>query len=168
MTAFLFYVTPANRVTNMSVSLGKRKTRKSQNSQRKKLARAEPAPDDAAVKRSHASRPPNVTPRAPAPTADAPSEAPERLHAAHLSQGPPVLRFLSRDEVLKMLRVSYGTLFGWIREGRFPPARELNSSERASRIYWLEHEVLSWMANRPPRLPRGTRTVYNSNDPTNA
>jgi predicted DNA-binding transcriptional regulator AlpA len=168
VTAFLFYVTPANRVTNMSVSLGKRKTRKSQNSQRKKLARAEPAPDDAAVKRSHASRPPNVTPRAPAPTADTPSEAPERLHAAHLSQGPPVLKFLSRDEVLKMLRVSYGTLFGWIREGNFPPARELNSSERASRIYWLEHEVLEWMANRPPRLPRGTRAIYNSNEPTNA
>ena len=152
----------------MSVSLGKRKRRKSQNTQRKSSRGQNLLRTNAAVKRSHASRPPNVTPRAPAPTADAPSEAPERLHAAHLSQGPPVLRFLSRDEVLKMLRVSYGTLFGWIREGNFPPARELNSSERASRIYWLEHEVLEWMANRPPRLPRGTRTVYNSNDATNA
>lgn len=131
-------------------------------------ARKAAAVKSASSKRSRVTRPPNVTPRAPARTADAPSTTPERLSAAHLSQGPPVLRFLSRAEVLKVLRVSYGTLWGWIREGNFPPARELNSSERASRIYWLEHEVLEWMANRPPRLPRGTRTVYNSNGATNA
>jgi predicted DNA-binding transcriptional regulator AlpA len=83
------------------------------------------------------------------------------IPVSELRQGPP-LKFLSRDEVLKLVGVSYGTLWGWIREGNFPPARELSGNKRASRIYWLEHEVLEWMANRPPRLPKGTRAVYGS------
>jgi predicted DNA-binding transcriptional regulator AlpA len=130
---------------------------------KKPAAQVAPARKAAELKATNAkkaTRPVAVTPRIP-PRAHSTPTMPERLGTTNLSQGPP-LKFLSRDEVLKLVGVSYGTLWGWIREGKFPPARELNSSERASRIYWLEHEVLSWMANRPPRLPKGTRTIYNN------
>ena len=71
---------------------------------------------------------------------------------------PP--RFLTRKQVLALIGVSYSTLWGWIRNGEFPPARELNASDTGrSKIAWLEHEVHHWMATRPQRLPKAWVTA---------
>ncbi len=154
----------------MLATVAKRKSQakfqQKNNAQRRKSARPEPEP--AAVKVATTTRPPNLTPCTPTREVDvASATTPERLGATNQSQGPP-LKFLSRDEVLQLINVSYPTLWSWIRAGTFPPARELSGNTRASRIYWLEHEVLTWMANRPPRLPRGTVAIYNNNPATEA
>jgi predicted DNA-binding transcriptional regulator AlpA len=139
-------------------------------SKTKPAAQVAPAKKAAALKaagKPPVTRPVTVTPRVPQrePVVAPP---PAQLGPTNQSQGPPPLRFLSRDEVLKLVGVSYPTLWAWIRAGTFPPARELSGNTRASRIYWLEHEVLTWMANRPPRLPRGTVAIYKNNAATEA
>jgi predicted DNA-binding transcriptional regulator AlpA len=71
----------------------------------------------------------------------------------------PLDRFLSRGQVLDLIGVKYPTLWLWIRDGKFPPARVLgpDNSDRA-RIGWLESEVVGWMTARPVRRPKGSRT----------
>ena len=56
-------------------------------------------------------------------------------------------RFLSRAEVLDVVGVTYPALWQWMREGKFPLARELG--ER--RVGWLASEVRKWMESRPVR-----------------
>jgi hypothetical protein len=52
---------------------------------------------------------------------------PERLSAAHQSQGPP--RLLDRHEVCAIINVSYPTLWGWMRAAHSRAAA--SSAERA-------------------------------------
>jgi predicted DNA-binding transcriptional regulator AlpA len=65
------------------------------------------------------------------------------------------IKFLTREEVLALIGVSYVTLWTWIRDGKFPPARELVGDAKRNRIVWIESEVQAWMASRPKRLPVG-------------
>jgi len=65
------------------------------------------------------------------------------------------IKFLSREEVLALIGVSYVTLWTWIRDGKFPPARELVGDAKRNKIVWVESEVHDWMTSRPKRLPVG-------------
>ncbi len=69
---------------------------------------------------------------------------------------PTTVKFLTKKEVLQLVGVSYSTLWSWIRDNQFPPARELNPGGVGhAKIMWIESEVLHWMATRPQRLPKG-------------
>jgi predicted DNA-binding transcriptional regulator AlpA len=67
---------------------------------------------------------------------------------------PP--RFITRDEVLQRVGVSYACLWNWIRLGKFPEAVEMVGNSRRDRIGWLAHEVDDWFATRPRRRPKGS------------
>jgi prophage regulatory protein len=54
---------------------------------------------------------------------------------------PPKQRLLSRAEVMRLVPVSYPTLWAWMREGKFPRARAMNNG----RIAWLESEIEAWI-----------------------
>jgi predicted DNA-binding transcriptional regulator AlpA len=72
---------------------------------------------------------------------------------------PPV-KLLTREQVLAMLGgLTYPSLFGWIRDGLFPPGIELGAVSGKGRVVWLEHEVLKWIADRPRRLLKGRKSV---------
>jgi predicted DNA-binding transcriptional regulator AlpA len=68
----------------------------------------------------------------------------------------PVSRLLTRLEVLALLNVTYPTLWGWVRDGHFPPPRELGWGKKG-RIGWVQSEVQAWIASLPKRLPKGTK-----------
>jgi len=69
-------------------------------------------------------------------------------------------RFISREQVLERVGCSYACLWGWIRQGKFPAARELSGPGRRTRVGWLESEVNHWMLGRPRRLPKGSTDEY--------
>lgn len=60
---------------------------------------------------------------------------------------PSPVRFIFRAEVLERVNVSYVTLWNWMRDGKFPLAREIGPGK----IAWLGHEVDNWILSRPPR-----------------
>ena len=66
---------------------------------------------------------------------------------------------LSKSEVLALLGggVGYSTLWGCMREGRFPLPIELGPpGKRSTTIAWYRDEILDWLAKRPRReLGRG-------------
>jgi predicted DNA-binding transcriptional regulator AlpA len=71
------------------------------------------------------------------------------------------LRLIFKPELLRLIGVSYSTLLGWMRAGKFPLARELGpGGGRSCKIAWLESEVAAWLASRPQRkikpLPGGS------------
>jgi predicted DNA-binding transcriptional regulator AlpA len=55
--------------------------------------------------------------------------------------------FLTRAEVLEVVGVTYPALWQWMRDGKFPLAREIGNR----RIGWLSSEVAAWMKSRPVR-----------------
>ena len=58
--------------------------------------------------------------------------------------------------MLKRVGVTYPCLWGWIRVGRFPPARAVGDG-RKGHMVWVEREVVDWMLARPPRIPKGSK-----------
>jgi predicted DNA-binding transcriptional regulator AlpA len=64
-----------------------------------------------------------------------------------------------KPELLRLLGVSYASIFGWMRAGKFPLAREIGPGGRTTKIAWDRAEVMEWLANRPRRklrpLPQG-------------
>jgi predicted DNA-binding transcriptional regulator AlpA len=68
------------------------------------------------------------------------------------------VRVLSKADVMEKVRVrSYLTLRSWIISGGFPAARELGPGQGRSLVGWLSSEVDEWLANRPLRLPKGSK-----------
>jgi predicted DNA-binding transcriptional regulator AlpA len=69
---------------------------------------------------------------------------------------PGDVRFLSKQEVLAKVNVSAQTLWSWIKQGRFPAARQYGDGRgRRSKIGWLSSEVDAWMLSAPRRIPKG-------------
>jgi predicted DNA-binding transcriptional regulator AlpA len=66
------------------------------------------------------------------------------------------MRLLSRTEVLEIIGVTYPALWGWIRDGKFPPGRALGFG-RKGHVAWVEKEVMDWIASRPLRIPKPRR-----------
>jgi len=57
------------------------------------------------------------------------------------------LRLLSKAEVLERVGgVTFVTLWGWMREGKFPAARSLGGKS-----VWVEAEVEAWIKTLPMR-----------------
>jgi predicted DNA-binding transcriptional regulator AlpA len=71
------------------------------------------------------------------------------------SRSTSPIKFLSKQEVLALIGVSYATLWTWMRDGNFPLARELVGDAKRNKIVWIESEVHAWMASRPKRRPAG-------------
>jgi predicted DNA-binding transcriptional regulator AlpA len=84
-----------------------------------------------------------------------PKQPPTVVIGGNATAATPAIKFLTRGEVLAMVGVSYVTLWTWIRDGKFPPARELVGNAKRNRIVWVEGEVHDWMQSRPQRLPVG-------------
>jgi predicted DNA-binding transcriptional regulator AlpA len=76
--------------------------------------------------------------------------------AATAAANPPI-RLISRAEVLDIVGVSYASLWGWIKDGSFPPGRALSPGTKKGRICWIESEVQAWMLSLPVRLPKGSK-----------
>jgi predicted DNA-binding transcriptional regulator AlpA len=84
----------------------------------------------------------------PAPTDQQLPPAAERLSVAHQSQGPPHL--LDKGEILTITRVSFPTVWGWMRAGTFPRSRIVGGKSM-----WLSSEVDAWMDALPLRRLKG-------------
>jgi predicted DNA-binding transcriptional regulator AlpA len=63
-----------------------------------------------------------------------------------------------KDEVLELLGISYPCLFGWIRDGKFPPGRSIGTGKKGH-VAWIESEVHDWIWSRPARRPKGSRAA---------
>ncbi len=59
-------------------------------------------------------------------------------------------RLLSKAEVLDKVGLSFPTLWGRMRDGTFPRARDLGGKS-----CWLESEVSAWIAALPVRRYKG-------------
>jgi predicted DNA-binding transcriptional regulator AlpA len=66
------------------------------------------------------------------------------------------LRFLTKGEMLERVGVSYAAVWGWIKEGKFPPGRAIGFGKHGH-VAWVEDEVMDWLASRPARYPKGTK-----------
>lgn len=73
---------------------------------------------------------------------------PDRVNAAHRSQGPP--RLLDRHEVCAIAGVSYPTLWARMRAGTFPRSRVAGGKSM-----WLSTEIEAWMSALPVRVLKG-------------
>ena len=78
---------------------------------------------------------------------------PGRTPSAIIDNGAPAdIKLIFKPELLELLRVSYSSIFSWMRAGKFPLVHIIGpSSGRSSRIAWFASEVQAWLASRPQR-----------------
>jgi predicted DNA-binding transcriptional regulator AlpA len=116
-------------------------------SARKQAAQVELARKAAALKAANEDkqRGPVATPQAIA------EQNAEALVAAKSYSERNSIRLIFKPELLRLIGVSYGSIFSWMRAGKFPLAREIGPGGRATKIAWLEHEIMEWLAARPQR-----------------
>lgn len=78
---------------------------------------------------------------------------PPKKSKARKVRGPikPGQQLLHRPQVLELLGVGFGTLYAWMREGRFPLPIELGPPGRNTAMVWHADEVDEWIAARPRR-----------------
>ena len=50
------------------------------------------------------------------------------------------IKLISKDEMLAMVGVSYAAIWGWIKEGKFPPGRSIGFGKRGH-VAWVKSEV---------------------------
>ena len=74
--------------------------------------------------------------------------APERMCAAHQSQGPP--RLLDKAQVCAIANVSFPTVWAWMRAGQFPRSRVVGGKSM-----WLSTEIEAWLVALPVRVLKG-------------
>jgi predicted DNA-binding transcriptional regulator AlpA len=60
------------------------------------------------------------------------------------------VRLISKPEVLDRVGVTYPTLWSWMREGKFPRARELGG-----KAAWVGSEIERWIVALPTRRLKG-------------
>ena len=60
------------------------------------------------------------------------------------------VRLISKPEVLDRVGVTYPTLSSWMREGKFPRARELGG-----KAAWVGSEIERWIVALPTRRLKG-------------
>ena len=77
-----------------------------------------------------------------------------RAPSAISDNGSPAnIELIFKPELLELLHVSYSSIFGWMRAGKFPVAHIISpSSGRSSRIAWYASDVQAWLASRPQRV----------------
>ena len=62
-----------------------------------------------------------------------------------------VMRFIRKPELLRKTGISYPTIWGMMRDGKFPRSRDAGEGSAA----WIESEVDEWIATRPVRRLKG-------------
>jgi predicted DNA-binding transcriptional regulator AlpA len=102
-----------------------------------------------ALKRQNAARlavqrPPDDAPAEPAETNGKPHK-PRYAHRAR-APPPPLVRLLSKAEVVAITNVSYVTLWKWMRNGEFPLPRVAGGQSK-----WLSSEIDQWLIELPIR-----------------
>jgi prophage regulatory protein len=70
--------------------------------------------------------------------------------ASAVALPPKPDRLIDRAELLRIIPVSYVTIWKWMREGNFP--RSLNCG---GKIVWLESEIERWIKSRPAQPLKG-------------
>jgi len=63
------------------------------------------------------------------------------------------LRYISKAELLRLIPVSYVTIWNWMKAGAFPRSRKVGGKSM-----WLWHEVEAWMLSRPIATLQGDNT----------
>jgi predicted DNA-binding transcriptional regulator AlpA len=78
--------------------------------------------------------------------------APHQHVAHHINGGrvPPAVRLLDKAEVLEITRVSFPTIWKWMRAGTFPRARIVGGKSM-----WLSSEIDAWLAALEVRPLKG-------------
>ena len=89
--------------------------------------------------------------RAPAATPSLISDENAKAFAVPPYRERDSIRLIYKPELLALVGVSYGSIFSWMRRGKFPLAREIGPGGRTCRIAWVESEIQDWLAARPPR-----------------
>jgi predicted DNA-binding transcriptional regulator AlpA len=69
---------------------------------------------------------------------------------------------LTKDQVLKLCGgITHVTLWDWIRQGKFPPARVPGKDGgHRTAIRWIASEVYAAIANMPKRIPKGSTGTW--------
>ena len=66
-----------------------------------------------------------------------------------------VARLLSKAEVVRIVGVTFPTLWSWMIADRFPRCVILQPDQRFSKIAWHEDEVKKWVEDRPLSFLKG-------------
>lgn len=87
------------------------------------------------------------------------------MHKTTHERGTPTVqpgeRFLRLDDVNKKIGANGKTVYGWIKEGRFPPSIPLTGRS----VVWLNSEIEAWMATRVAlRSPHPTHQAHSAQD----
>jgi predicted DNA-binding transcriptional regulator AlpA len=74
---------------------------------------------------------------------------------AEIAPPPDPVRFLSKAEVIAIVRATYPSIHEWMRRGTFPLPRVLsgNVNSRRTVIAWLAEDIIAWARSRPKRPP---------------
>ena len=61
-------------------------------------------------------------------------------------------KLLTKQEVINLIGFSYGTIWLWMRQGRFPRSLVVPGSDR---VRWHEREIREWLDNLPRQRLKG-------------
>ena len=81
------------------------------------------------------------------PTHNQPTISPASLPPRHPDAE---IRILSKAEVLERVGKTFPTLWAWMRQGKFPRARDLNGAP-----VWIKSEIADWISRLPIKQYRG-------------
>jgi predicted DNA-binding transcriptional regulator AlpA len=77
--------------------------------------------------------------------------APPVVPQAPLVALPPRLtRLIDRNELMRIIPVTYPTIWKWMREDKFP-----RSKNCGGKIVWLESDIEDWIKSRPAQPLKG-------------
>ena len=96
----------------------------------------------------------NPTKKAPSAQVELADSAATMVAATEPPRAP--IKLLNRDQVLDLIGVSYASLWGWIRDGKFPAGRSIGFGKKGH-VAWIESEVMDCIKSRPVRLPKGSK-----------
>jgi predicted DNA-binding transcriptional regulator AlpA len=80
--------------------------------------------------------------------ADQPTRDEHESKRVHAARAPP--RLIPKAEVLAITRVSYPTIWAWMRERRLPRSRIVGGKSM-----WLSSEIEAWLEHLPVRPLKG-------------
>jgi predicted DNA-binding transcriptional regulator AlpA len=89
----------------------------------------------------------------PRPTPRATSLERARAAAQASANADQPLQYVSKAEVLKLVPVTYVTVWNWMRAGTFPRSRKVGGKSM-----WLKHEISAWMLRQPFSTLKGDNT----------
>jgi predicted DNA-binding transcriptional regulator AlpA len=73
---------------------------------------------------------------------------------------PPLVRLMSKHEVLAITNVSYPTIWSWMRAGTFPRSLIVGGQSK-----WRSSDIDQWLAQLPIRPLKGDAPVQKPSQP---